>query len=103
MRGPAGESAQAQEFRAQAQQRRESMMKLAREEMSAADQAIFDQLVAQQQSQTEALRKAAEAVRSTNQQLRDLIDEYLSTGSNPSSDAAGTTATTVPAVSSPAL
>jgi len=65
------------QLREKVQSRIESVLKLVREKMSAEDQATFDSLMAQRQAQQEALKKAMEDLRNTNQQLRALIDKYL--------------------------
>lgn len=77
MRGFPGNNEQAQGLREKAQTRSESVLKLVREKMSAEDQATFDKLMEQREAQQEALQKAMEDLRNTNQQLRELTDKYL--------------------------
>lgn len=69
------------------QDRSDAILKLIREKMSASDKATFDKLQKQQTTQRDALQKAAEALRTTNDQLRPLVDKYLGVQS-------GTTSTT---------
>lgn len=83
---------------AQIQEREQAVLKLVRGEMTSADQAKLDALVAQQKTQSAAVEKAANDLRSTNDQLQTLIDGYLlPAGSTPTTnptDDAGTTGTT---------
>ena len=64
------------------QARRDAILKLVRDKMSAADKATFDKLQKQETAQEQALQKAAEDLRNTNQQLRALVDKYLGVQSN---------------------
>ena len=63
-----------QQFR---QQEKEAVLKLVRDKMSAADQKKFDDLLNQQKAQQEQLQKDREALQSTNQQLRDMVQKTL--------------------------
>ncbi|MCX8033441.1 MAG: hypothetical protein N3B14_08675 [Thermoleophilia bacterium] len=72
-----GNPEQAEQMRERMQRRVEAMLDLLRDKMSPEDQATFDNLMAQREAQQEALKKALEELRSTNQKLRDLIDKYL--------------------------
>ena len=53
-----------------------------REEMTPADQALYDQLMATLEQQREALRKAREELKGTLEQLRDLGKKYLHPGAD---------------------
>ncbi len=59
------------------QARSDAILKLVRDKMSATDKATFDKLQQQQTTQREAVQKAADALRQTNEQLRSLVDKYL--------------------------
>jgi len=74
---PKCDSDQAQQMREKMQSRLEAMLDLIRDKMSSEDRATFDSLMAQRKAQQEALQKAMEELRSTNEKLRDLIDKYL--------------------------
>lgn len=72
-----GEDGQFQQFREQSRQRMESILQLVRDKMTDADKATLDSLQAQQKTQQEALEKAQQDLRGTNEQIRGLIDKYL--------------------------
>jgi hypothetical protein len=59
------------------QQMRDATLKLVRDKMSAADQATFDKLLAQEKAQQTALQNAAQALRDTNQQIRQMVAKTL--------------------------
>jgi ABC-type transporter Mla subunit MlaD len=57
--------------------RQQMLMDKLREQMDAADQALYDKLVAAAKEQREALKEAREDLAETMKQLRDLRDKYL--------------------------
>ena len=63
-----------QQFR---QQQKDAVLKLVRDKMSAADQKKFDDLLGKQKAQQDQLQKDREALQSTNQQLRDMVQKTL--------------------------
>lgn len=67
-------------FREKADQwakRHEKLMEALRDDMTPADQALYDQLVQKAKEQREALQQAREDLAGTLKQLRDLADKYL--------------------------
>jgi len=66
-----------EERREQRIQRQKALMQLVRDEMTAEDQAVYDQLVKTAKEQREALAEARQALKSTLEELRDLTDKYL--------------------------
>ena len=58
-------------------QMRDATLKLVRDKMSAADQATFDKLLAQEKDQQAALQNAAQALRDTNRQIRQMVAKTL--------------------------
>ncbi|OFW57511.1 MAG: hypothetical protein A2133_01930 [Actinobacteria bacterium RBG_16_64_13] len=63
--------------------RQAALMQLLRDDMTPADQALYDQLVAEAKQKREALQEARQDLNQTMKQLRDLAHKYL--------DAAGDT------------
>ncbi len=57
--------------------RQAALMEKLREDMSPADQALYDQLVEKLKEQREALKQARENLGETVKQLHDLRDKYL--------------------------
>ena len=72
--GGFGGSDETQQYR---QERLDAIRDLVRDKMSDEDKAAFDKLLQQQETQREAVQKAMEDLRSTNEQLRTLVDKYL--------------------------
>ena len=68
---------QMEERRALVEERRDAFHAQLRAEMSAEDQAKFDELLGQAEDRRKALDQAREAVRETGSQIRDLIEPYL--------------------------
>jgi ABC-type transporter Mla subunit MlaD len=74
----AGECAQNMRERGERWLKRQQMlMDKLREQMDAADQALYDRLVAAAKEQREALKEARKNLAETMKQLRDLRDKYL--------------------------
>jgi hypothetical protein len=69
--------AKMKERREQFIQRQKTLYDLLRGEMSAADQAKYDQLVQQAQDQRAALEKARTDLQSTMKELRELTQQYI--------------------------
>ncbi len=68
---------QMEERRALVEERRDAYHAQLRAEMSAEDQAKFDELLGQLEERQAALDQAREAVRETGSQIRDLVEPYL--------------------------
>lgn len=69
-----------QAFRERAErwgERHQQVMEKLREDMTPADQALYDRLVQQAKEQREALQDARDNLMETLRQLRDLADKYL--------------------------
>ncbi|MBN1629199.1 MAG: hypothetical protein JW990_05525 [Thermoleophilia bacterium] len=66
---------------------RSKLLEELREEMTPADQALYDQLTATLEQQREALQKAREELKGTLEQLRDLGKKYV----RPAADGTGAT------------
>lgn len=79
--GPGAERRQAaKERREQRLERRQQLMQLLRGEMTPADQAAYDQLVAAVQEKRDALQEAREDLADTLKQMRELTNKYLDAG-----------------------
>lgn len=76
----AGMKKAARERIEQLRKMRAALMEKLREDMTPADQALYDQLTATAKTQREALQKAREALAGTIKQLRDLGRKYLDPG-----------------------
>ncbi len=66
--------------------RQAALMNKLREDMSAADQALCDELVETFKEQREALKQARQNLAETSKQLRDLRDKYLDTTASPATN-----------------
>jgi hypothetical protein len=79
--GPAADRRQAaQERREQRFERQQQLMQLLRGEMTPADQASYDQLVAVAKEKRDALQEARQDLADTLKQLRELTNKYLDAG-----------------------
>ena len=58
-------------------QRQQALMERLREQMDAADQALYDELVTTAKEQREALKEARQNLAETMKQLRELRNKYL--------------------------
>ncbi len=104
MRGPFGDRAagegQRDEMRANMQERLESYVDSLRSKLSAEEQQQLDTLLEQLKTKREALDRAADDMRQTVEELRDLLAPYRTNsndaGSGTDGGASGTTATTTP-------
>jgi Ni,Fe-hydrogenase I large subunit len=72
----------AAEKRQQWLKKRAALMEELREEMTAADQALYDKLVATAKKQREALQEARQELSETLKQLRDLGKKYRGAGTD---------------------
>ena len=80
--GPAADRREAaKERREQRLERQQALFQVLRGEMTAADQVLFDQLVAAAEDKREAVQAAREDLADTLKQLRELTDKYLETDS----------------------
>jgi hypothetical protein len=79
--GPAADRREAaKERRDQRLERQQQLMQLLRGEMTPADQASYDQLVAAAKEKRDALQEAREDLADTLKQLRELTNKYLDAG-----------------------
>ncbi len=65
--------------------RHAALMEKLRDDMTAEDRATYDQLVEKAEQQRLALQQAREDLADTVKQLRELVDEYLDSGSSTTS------------------
>lgn len=70
----------AKERREQRFERQQQLMQLLRGEMTSADQASYDQLVAAAKEKRDALQEARQDLADTLKQLRELTNKYLDAG-----------------------
>jgi hypothetical protein len=70
----------AKERREQRLERQQQLMQLLRGEMTPADQAAYDQLVAAAKEKRDVLQEAREDLATTLKQLRELTNKYLDAG-----------------------
>lgn len=64
-------------------ERQAALMQKLREDMSPADQALYDQLASTAKQQREALKEARQKLMETVKQLRDLRNKYLDGSTSP--------------------
>jgi hypothetical protein len=72
----------AKDRRQQRLERQQALMNALRGDMTPADQAAYDQLVAQAKAQREALQQARQDLAGTLKELRALTDKYLDLSGN---------------------
>ena len=78
LRGQIAQAKQAlKQKRDQFLKQQEALMQHLRADMTPADQALYDQLVATAKQQRDAVRQACDKLKSTLKQLRDLRNKYL--------------------------